>query len=33
MKPLEKDFGVILEKAHDKVSRYLDLDSRVEGSS
>ncbi len=31
--PPEKDFGVILEKAHDKVSRYLDLDSRVEGSS
>ena len=31
--PLEKDFGVILEKAHDKVSRYLDLDSRVEGFS
>ena len=31
--PQEKDFGVILEKAHDKVSRYLGLESRMEGSS
>ena len=31
--PREKDFGVILEKAHDRVSRYLELESRMEGSS
>ncbi len=31
--PLEKEFGVMLEKAHDKVSRYLELESRMEGSS
>ena len=31
--PQEKEFGVILEKAHDRVSRYLGLESRMEGSS
>lgn len=31
--PQEEDFGVILEKAHDKVSRYLGFESRMEGSS
>ena len=31
--PLEKDCGVILEKAHDKVSRYLGLAPRMEGFS
>lgn len=31
--PRDKDFGVILEKAHDRVSRYLELESRMEGSS
>lgn len=31
--PREKDFGAILEKAHDRVSRYLELESRMEGSS
>ena len=30
--PGEEDFGVILEKVYDQVSRYLVLESRVEGS-
>ncbi len=31
--PGEQEPGVILEKTHDKVSRYLGLESRMEGSS
>ncbi|MCE2451998.1 MAG: tRNA (adenosine(37)-N6)-dimethylallyltransferase MiaA [Nitrospinae bacterium] len=31
--PGEENFGVILRDAHDKVSRYLELESRMEGSS
>ena len=31
--PLENDFEAILDKAHDRVSRYLGLESRMEGFS
>lgn len=31
--PLDEDFGILLEKAHDMVSRYLELESRMEGFS